>query len=174
MDDRVRQSLIFRRLEAFDDKGSFDCGIESLNEFFKKYAGQNQRLSIEITYVSVLPDQNRIVGYYTLSSGSIQFQNMPTELSKKLPRYPVPVVRIGRLARDSSVKGQGLGTLLLMNACERILRISEELGIHGIEVDAKDEKAKRFYQSFGFQELLDDELHLYISLKVIRSAFVQA
>ena len=94
--------------------------------------------------------------------------------NKKLPKYPIPIARIGRLARNLSVKGQGVGTLLLINAFERVLKISDELGINGIEVDAKDEHAKNFYQSFGFEELLDDELHLYISIKTIKAAFASS
>lgn len=174
MTDVDLDSIIFRRLEKSDDRAGFDCGVESLSVFLKKFARQNQRLSIGITYIATYPDDNTILGYYTLSAGDIQFKNMPTSLSKKLPKYPIPIARIGRLARNISVKGQGIGTLLLMNAFERVLKVSYELGINGIEVDAKDENAKNFYQSFGFEELLDDELHLYISLKVIKSAFTQS
>jgi len=165
------ESVIFRRLEKSDDRASFDCGVDELNVFIKKYARQNQRLSIGVTYIATYPEQNSILGYYTLSSGEVQFENMPQDLLKRMPRYPVPVVRIGRLARNLSVRGSGMGSLLLMDAFERILRISGELGIHGIEVDAKDEFAKSFYESFGFQELRDDSLHLYISLKLVRNAF---
>lgn len=165
------RSLLFKKLDKSDDRNSFDCGVKPLNDFIQRYARQNQKLSIGVTYVAVLPDDNKILGYYTLSSGDILFENIPKTIKKKLPRYPIPVARIGRLATDLSVRGQGIGKLLLIDAFSRILRISEELGIHGIEVDAKDENAKRFYQSFGFEELLDDDLHLYISLKTIKAAF---
>ena len=174
MTDMDTDSVLFRRLEKSDDKASFDCGVEPLNTYLKRFARQNQRLSIGITYIATYPGDNQILGYYTLSAGDIQFENMPEELNKKLPKYPIPIARIGRLARDLSVKGQGVGTLLLINAFERVLKISDELEINGIEVDAKDEHAKNFYQSFGFEELFDDELHLYISIKTIKAAFASS
>jgi len=171
MTDIALDSILFRRLEKSDDRSSFDCGVQPLNEFLQKYARQNQTLSISVTYIAILPPQNNILGYYTLSSADILFEHIPKNIRRKLPHYPIPVTRIGRLARDLSIKGKGFGKFLLIDAFARILRISEELGIHGIEVDAKDKRAKLFYQSFGFEELLDDDLHLYISLKTVKAAF---
>ncbi len=174
MTDRFIDNIVFRKLEKSDDRDSFTCGVDPLDDFIKRYARQNQKLSIGVTYIASLQDDNVILGYYTLSSGEIQFEKMPSRITKRLPRYPIPIARIGRLARDITMKGKGIGSLLLMDAFERILRISDELGINGIEVDAKDEKAKEFYKSYGFEELLDDDLHLYISIKVIRKAFTSS
>ncbi|MCK6510954.1 GNAT family N-acetyltransferase [Myxococcota bacterium] len=164
--------IAFQKLSASDDRSQFDCGNLELNEYLKKYARQNQDLSLGITYTAKREHEQTILGFYTLSSGQILFQDVPKELTKRLPRYPLPIARIGRLARDLSTKGTGMGELLLMDAFQRVLNVSEAMGIYGIEVVAKDAGAKRFYERYGFQELLDDPLHLFLSLKAIRNAFV--
>ena len=163
--------IVFQKLAASDDRTAFDCGVAPLNDFLKKYARQNQELSVGVTYIAKTEEQQTILGFYTLSSGQIFFQDVPEEITKKLPRYPIPIVRIGRLARDLSTKGTGMGELLLIDALKRILFLADALGIYGAEVHAKDIHAKRFYEQYGFQELLDDPLHLFLSIKAIRKAF---
>lgn len=153
-------------LNTQHDRGSFDCGEPSLNEFLHRYARQNAEKGLGRTYVAVLPGDPHIYGYYTIASGTIQFDVIP----EKLPRYPIPVVHLGRLAVDQQAKGQGLGKALLADALTRAGAIALQLGIYAVEVYALNEAAKEFYLKFGFTPLLDDHKHLYISLKKLRQA----
>ena len=114
--------------------------------------------------MALLPGVNRIFGHYTISSGSVKFENIP----EKLPHYPIPVAHLGRLAIDETAKGQGLGKALLFDALRRIAGVSEHLGIYAIEVYALNEPAREFYLKFGFEGLIDDEFHLYLPVKTLR------
>ncbi|MGH9899923.1 MAG: GNAT family N-acetyltransferase, partial [Pyrinomonadaceae bacterium] len=136
----------------------------SLNEFLKRFARQNDEKSISRTYVAVLPAEPKIYGYYSISSGSIQFDTIP----EKLPRYPVPVMHLGRLAVDVSAREQGLGKILLLDALRRAASVSKQLGIYAVEVYALNDAARTFYLKYGFTPLLDNELHLYLTMKAIR------
>lgn len=153
------------KLDKKHNRDSFDCGEESLNSFLFRFARQNDKKRISKTYVAVLPNDNRIYGYYTLASGSIKFEILPPE--NKIPKYPVPVVHLARLAVDKSTKGQGLGEFLLIDAFKQCLIVSRTLGIYAIEVIALSKKAKSFYLKYGFTELMDDKLHLYLSMEAV-------
>lgn len=142
----------------------FDCGEESLNVFLQNFARQNDEKGLGRTYVAVRPEQTEILGYYTVSSGSLSFENVP----EKLPRYPIPTAHLGRLAVDRTQKGKGLGSLLLIDALTKISLVSNELGIFAVEVYALNNSAKSFYLKYGFTELNDDPYHLYIPMKTVR------
>ena len=116
----------------------------------------------------MLPSKKTILEFTdtTLSSNSFGFEIV----SENLPRYPVPVVQLARLAVDRSVQGGRLGKALLFHAFERCIDIAEQLGIYAVEVYALNEKARAFYLSFGLTELKDDKLHLYITIKKIKRA----
>lgn len=120
------------------------------------------------------PDLTRILGYYTISPGAIEFSHAPTALSRKLGRYEVPVFRLGRLAIDLSMQGQGLGGDLLLAAAERALAVSEVVGGLALAIDAKDEKAARWYSGFGALPLLDDPLRLVLPLSIVRKEIDRA
>jgi len=157
-----------QKLSAGHDRAAFDCGKAPLNDFLQKYARQNQKQGISQTYVAVQPNTDKVDGYYTISSGAVEFASVPDDVRKGLPRYPVPVAHLGRLAVDKTVTGKGLGRLLLLDAMERIVRAADSIGIHAIEVWAKDDEAKSFYVKYGFVQLLDDQFHLYISIQTVR------
>lgn len=152
------------QLRADLDRESFDCGEPSLNDFLKRYARQNQEKDLGRTFVAVLADDPKIYGYYTLASGSVRFDTLP----QKLPRYPIPVIHLGRLAVDRAAKGQGLGKILLLDALARSAGIAHQLGTYAIEVYALNQEAKNFYLKYGFTAMLDDEYHLYLSMKDVR------
>ena len=162
------QDWQIEELSADHDRSAFSCGHESLDDFLKKFAGQNQKSGISKTYVAVRPGNPAVGGYYSISAGAVQFTNVPEELRKRLPKYPVPVAHLGRLAVDAGAQGHGLGELLLMDALARIVSAADSIGIHAVEVVAIDQNAKRFYLKYGFTELLDDPHHLYISIKMLR------
>ena len=151
-------------LSSQHDRNSFDCGEPSLNTYLRQYARQNDEKGLGRTYVAVEPGETRVEGYYTLSTGAVTFEQVP----EKLPRYPIPVVHMGRLAVDLRAQGKGLGELLLIDALKRAVQAAEQLGIYAIEVRALNERARNFYLKYGFTPLLDDELHLYLLMKVIR------
>lgn len=151
-------------LSSAHDRAAFDCGEASLNEFLKRYARQNDEKGLGRTFVAVLSGNAHVYGYYTLSSGAVKSETLP----EKLPRYPTPVALLGRLAVDESTKGQGLGKILLLDALRRRLLLADQLGIFAVEVHALNPQAKSFYLKYGFTPLLDDEMHLYLTLKDIR------
>lgn len=147
------------------DRQGFDCGDESLNLFLKRFARQNAEKGLGRTFVAVRNNDPKIYGYYTLSSNSFGFEIVP----EKLPRYPVPVVHLGRLAVDRSAQGERLGKALLFHALERSVGIAEQLGIYAVEVYAINDRARTFYLNFGLTELKDDSHHLYITIKDVRN-----
>ncbi len=149
----------------------FDSGIEGKNRFLSKYALQNSKGGLGRTYVAVKPpDVSTIYGYYTISSSTVKFENLP---SKHLPRYPIPSILIGKLAVDKTAQKQGLGTALVYDALKRAARIAGEIGVFLVEVKALDENAKNFYLKYDFVEMLDAPLHLYLNLKKIRKLLAE-
>jgi GNAT superfamily N-acetyltransferase len=157
-----------QRLHRGHDRSEFDCGNAPLNDWLRERAGQFDRKDLARTYVAVRPSESLVLGYYALSSHRVVYEALPTETIKGLPKIDVPVVLLGRLAVDRSVQGQGLGAFLLIDALRRTEQLAEQLGIRGIEVDATDESARKFYLKFGFSPLLDDPRHLLLSIHVIR------
>lgn len=152
-------------LERTHDRTSFDCGESALNDFLRNYARQNQTENVGRTWVATMPGERGVVGFYTLTVASVAREHFSAEELKRVPRYPVPVAHLGRLAVDRSVQKTGLGEHLLMHALEQILRVSQVVGIFAVEVRAKNERARRFYERYGFKAAQDDGLHLYLSVK---------
>jgi ribosomal protein S18 acetylase RimI-like enzyme len=148
------------------NRDSFDCGNSHLNDFIKTKASQYEKSNFAKIYLAKEENTNTIAGYYSLSAGSVELTNIPKEVAKKIPKHPkIPVALIGKLAVNKIYQGQGLGSFLLMDALDRIMKISSELGYFAVEVDAIDESAKNFYSKYGFESLLDDNKHMYITLK---------
>ena len=157
-----------RRLDKDHDRSTFDCGQRMLNAWLKDRAGQFDRRDLSRTFVATRPDEVLVVGYYVVSTHRVVYEARPAAKSQGLPRLDVPVVLIGRLAVDHTVQG-GLGALLLVDALRRSLRISEQVGIRAVEVDALDDAARNFYLKFGFRSLLDDPRHLFLPMHEIRN-----
>lgn len=137
------------------DISSFDCGVELLNVYLKTQMSQDLRKNLTVPVLAINAD-NKVIGFYTLSGGSISFSEFPENLQKKVGRYPVPISRIGRLAVDITMKGQGLGEELLMHAIDRARDVGQLQGTRAIIVDAKDAIAENFYLKYGFQKLTND------------------
>jgi GNAT superfamily N-acetyltransferase len=149
------------RFSARHDRSPFDCGEPSLNEYLQRYASQNDARFLGRTYVTVFPDTACISGYYCIASGAIEREAIP---DKKLPRYPIPVVRLTRLAVDKQAQGQRLGETLLLDVFQRCVQLSQHLGIYAIVVDALNDRARQFYLKYGFYEVQDDPLRLYLPM----------
>jgi GNAT superfamily N-acetyltransferase len=158
------------RLERGHVRDSFSCGKPPLDEFIHRLVSQYEKRNLGRTYVAVRPGDKQVLGYYTLASGAISFQNLPETSARKLPRHPVPVILLARLAVDLSVQGKGRGEGLLSDALRRGLSLADKLGIHAVEVDAIDQQAKAFYEKYGFEPLLDNEFHLFLPIATIQSA----
>lgn len=167
-----------RAIRESDSRSGFKCDKRPLDDYFRRHAWRNERAGIGRTYVldasedqasSGLPP---ILGFYTLSMASVVPTVVGPQLEGNLPRYPMPVALIGRLAVDKRAHRQGLGELLLMDALYRILEAAEIIGCLGILVDAKDVQAERFYERYTF-ETVDAATwprRMFLPLQVFRTA----
>ena len=151
-------------------KAPFNCGNQVLNDYFRFYSFKNDQLSIGKTFVA-LDDFDAVTGYMTLSNAQIEADLLPDAIRAKLPRYPVPAFRIGKLAVDLRYQGTGVGAWLLRAALEKALSVSTSVGLYAIIVDAIDGKAKAFYQKYGFIAFADHPLTLFLPLATIASAY---
>jgi GNAT superfamily N-acetyltransferase len=166
-----REEPIARR----HDRKGFDCGSQELNTYLERYARQNHQSGGAKTFVAVSPsDRTQVLGYYSISPGSIEFAPVPSGLTRKLGRYEVPVFRLTRLAVSRSLQGCGLGGELLLAAGTRSLAVAAEVGGVALAVGAKNAKAARWYKRFGAIGLLDDPLKLILPLTMIADAITAA
>lgn len=156
-------------LEKKYDKTKFTCGYELLDEYLKKQAKQDVNRDLSACFVLV--DKNDVVkGYYTLSANSIKRDEFSEDLIKKLPPsyVDIPTILLGRLAIDESIKGKGWGELILLDALNKSLLISESLGTVAVIVDPIDEKAQAFYSKYGFI-LLPGSGKMFLPMKTIKN-----
>ena len=162
------------RIEPLADRherGAFSCGSPPLDLFLRTQAGQYARKGVGRTYVAVEPDSPRVLGYYTLAASSIPFEHLPRDVSKRLPRHPVPTVLLGRLAVDVSVQRGGLGKVLLADAARRVLGVADQIGVVAVHVHAIDEAAQAWYLKYGFRPMLDLDRHLFLAVETLRREF---
>jgi predicted N-acetyltransferase YhbS len=149
------------------DRSVFSCGQPSLDEFLQARVSQYEKRRIGKTFVAVPSGEKRVIGYYTLAASAVPFEHLPAESARKLPRHPVPVVLLARLAVDRSAQGQRLGEGLLLDALERSLHLSASLGVHAVKVDALDDSAAAFYRKYGFTPMRDKPLHLFLPIATV-------
>jgi hypothetical protein len=164
---------IFEPLDKnIHNRRDFDCGVGVLNQFLQTKACKEMKQNLNTTYVLTTDEENAlkpIIGYYTVSASSLVLSAVPPHLAKHVPpNYQLPTVRIGRLARD--INYPKTGSTLLKDALLRIVKASGSIGIYGIEVDAKDEAARSFYEKFGFISLIDERYSLFLPLATILKA----
>ncbi len=146
-------------LGSHHDRSLFRSGVEALDRYFRTQAGQEARKNIAAPLVLVLPD-GAISGYYTLSSTAVKLNDLPPDVTRRLPRYPlIPATLLGRLAVDIRYRGKGYGRFLLADALHRVVR--SEIASFAVVVDAKDEAVRRFYERESFLPLLDQPMKLY-------------
>ncbi len=157
-------ALIVEPLGGRHDRAAFSCGLSELDRYLARQAGQDIRRRIARVFVCTAGDADAVLGFYTLSALSIDLASLPDDLSRKLPRHPVPCVLIGRLAVDRSAHGRGLGRMLLADAVKRTVAAGEAVAMHALIVDAANEDAKRFCERFGFVPLTDDPMRLFLPL----------
>ena len=155
-------ALCIELLEARHQRDEFDCGNDTLNDYLRRQAGQQQRRGFGKTYVALAGNGLEVIGFVTVSVGQVAARALPANL--KLPRYPAPMLRIGRLAVDRREQGKGIGQDLLAFALHLALEFSERVGLYAVVVDAKDEQAAAFYRRLQFEPTLDDGLCLFLPL----------
>ena len=131
--------LVFEKLEpAVHNRQQFSCGNEELDVFLKKYAAQNQRIDQSTTHVLVNTERREeILGFITLCSSALSIEDLnPSDLGR-LPRYPIPAIKIARLAVSSRFQGNKVGSALLGHAVRSALKVREDIGVRALIVDAK-------------------------------------
>lgn len=170
-------AIELRPLARDDDRSSFSCGQPELDRFFQHYAAQNQfKLHLSVTWVAVLED--RIVGFATVAASSLERAKVPSDrLRKRLPAYPLPVLRLARLGVDARAQGHGIGKALLRHVLTLAVEQRDRLGCVGVITDAKPE-AVGFYQTLGFTPvdgmregaLHGDPLPMFLAIDTIAAA----
>jgi GNAT superfamily N-acetyltransferase len=161
---------IIRLLSAEYRRDGFDCGDAALNDFLIRQAGQQQRLGFGKTYVALADDSVSVIGFITVSAGQIATALLPAK--SKLPRYPAPILRIGRLAVDTRHQGKGIGQDLLAFALRLAVEFSQRVGLYAVVVDAKHSKAQMFYVKLGFIACVDNSLSLYLPVATLEQSIV--
>ena len=137
-----------RALRERDNRASFRSGDADLDRFFQQFAGQNQfRHHLGVTYVAV--DDQNVLAFATVAAAHVEVDELPASVRRKLPRYPLPVLRLARLAVDRSAQGQGLGLQLLRFVLRLAVQMADDYGCVGVIVDAKPD-AVAFYAKYGF------------------------
>jgi GNAT superfamily N-acetyltransferase len=160
---------IITHLEKSHGKEKFKCGIDALDNYLKNQASQDIKKNVSVTYVLTTEKSDQVVGYYTLSSMGIFPGELPDELSRRLPRYPVlPGILLGRLAVDKNHQGKNIGVYLLLDALKRSLSVSHQIGSVAVIVDAVNDDAVDFYKKYEFIELPDNPHRLFLPLATIR------
>ena len=151
------------------DRSGFDCGIPALNTFLKVTARQHNDKGISRTFV--LTDTTpQILGFFTLTLCEVNAPKLPPTLAARYPNHGLPAVRLARLAVSRKQQGKGYGELLLAEAIHRTLLIADQAGLIGLFVDAKDDKARTFYERYGFLVLPEEPLRLFLPIATLRAA----
>ena len=157
-------------LDASHDRVGFDCGVEALNVYLRQVARQHIAKDIARTYVLVDEESRMpkpLLGFFTMSICQVHAVDIPPKWAKKLP-VNIPAIRLGRLAVANSHQGAGLGKSLLVEAIYKTAQASELTAGIGLFVDAKDAEAASFYAKFGFQEVPESPLKLFMPMETVR------
>ena len=161
--------LHIRPLDKQVDTASFSCGQVALDAYIQHFASQDVRRNVARVFVaSPQSAPHTFAGFYTLSAASVQCRDLPAAIARNLPQYPIPVALLGRLAVATAHQGQGVGSVLLVNACKKVLKARVMLAVAGLVVDAKDHDAARFYKHLGFTPLNQQAQRLFLSMQVLQ------
>lgn len=147
----------------------FDCGQDDLNRYLQQTAKQHQQKYISRTYVIVATEQpETILGFYTMTLSEIAFHKLNLKDQKKLPKAPLPVARLSRLAINKNQQGKGIGRLLLVDAVLKTVKLLTNFAVVALVLDAKDKQVVAYYRKFGFIESQDQPLLLYLPVKTLK------
>ena len=160
--------LRIEKLQRTHTVEAFTCGQPELDRFLIRYALQAQQVNSSQTYVGL--SDKTVIGYYTIVVGEVRHADAPARVVKGMPRHPIPLLVLARLAVHSEWQGRGIGAGLLLDALERTLQVADIVGVRALLVHAKDESAAAFYRHFGFVPSPTDSRHLFTLIKDIRAA----
>ena len=162
------RQLVIEPLNRDHNRETFNCGNDTLSNYLKQQATQDINRHVSRIFIARSPrNKTTILGYYTLSTLSIDLSDLPEKVARKLPKHPMPAALIGRLAVELSMQGHGFGQMLLANALKRTLAVAEEIGIYAVVVDAINKEAACFYTQYGFTHLAKDSRRLFLQLKTL-------
>jgi GNAT superfamily N-acetyltransferase len=164
----VTASLQIEKLHRSHIVERFTCGQPELDKFLIRHALQAQQANSSQTYVAV--SVGEVVGFYTIVAGEVRHAEAPARVVKGMPRHPIPLLVLARLAVHTKAQGRGLGADLLLDALLRTLQVADVIGVRALAVHAKDDQAAAFYRHFGFAPSATDERHLFMLVKDIRLA----
>ncbi|MDD9952338.1 MAG: GNAT family N-acetyltransferase [Zetaproteobacteria bacterium] len=163
-------NFLIRAIQKRDKTEDFDCGHQALNAFLKKTASQYHKKGY--ARIRVMVDKNDTVfAYNTLSSAQIVSAELSNVVVRQLPRHPMPVLLIGRLAVCRSQQGKGFGEEMLMDALKRSVETADTIGVFGVVVDPISNAAERFYARYGFQVCKNTPKRMFISVKTLKQLF---
>jgi GNAT superfamily N-acetyltransferase len=147
---------------------NFTCGQPELDRFLIRHALRAQQMNSSQTYVGL--SGKTVIGFYTIVAGEVRHVDAPERVVKGMPRYPIPLLVLARLAVHSEWQGRGIGAGLLLDALGRVLQAADIVGVRSLAVHAKDDSAAGFYRHFGFVPSPTDRRHLFLLMKDIRAA----
>jgi predicted GNAT family N-acyltransferase len=151
------------------DQAAFRCGVAELDAYLQQQAGQDLKRRLAAVFV-LTGDGKTVDGFYTLSAHSIRAVELPEDIAKKLPRFPLPVTLLGRMAVAARLRGQGMGEFLLLHALERALLGSRQVASWAVIVDAKA-GAREFFLKYDFIPLPEQPERLFLPMKTIERLF---
>ncbi len=155
------------------EREQFNCGEPALDVFLKTRARKHREQNLSSTFVAVGTGSVAVAGYYTLAERLIAFDDMPPALVRRLPRHPLPAILLGRFAVDLAHQRKGLGRLLLVDALCTSVAAADLVGVFAVLLDAKNERAKAWYQRHGFTPLPSKPLQLFMPIDAIRKRLPQ-
>lgn len=159
-------------LARHHQRQGFSCGEPELDDYLTRFARQHQDSGVARVFVAVDKAQpERVLGFHALTVGSVSRLNLPPEAARRFPSFPLPVARVARLAVDQRAQGRGLGDELFMDALFRCLRVSEEIGLMAVVIDAKHPGSRGFYTRYRFITLPDQPLTLWLPIGGLRALF---
>jgi GNAT superfamily N-acetyltransferase len=163
---------IIEPLGKAHDRAAFSCGVPALDDYLQRRASQDAKRRVAAPFMLIEDGGAAVCGYYTLSQMAVEIEDLPEDVTKKLLKYPmVPVTLLGRLAVDLRFRGQGLGEYLLMDALRRSWTLSREIAAMAILVDAKDETAASFYETYEFRRLPGRHDRLFLPMSMLDRLF---
>jgi predicted GNAT family N-acyltransferase len=163
--------MTIQLLSKSHQKSGFDCGKPLLDNYIRTQASQDVKRDLSACYVLTEDENNEVLGYYTLSSNSIERTSFPAKMTARLPPSygDLPTILLGRLALDKKIHGKRLGEYLLIHALNRCVEVSQTIGALAVVVDPIDEEAEEFYSSYGFI-LLPGSKKMFMAIKTIEES----
>jgi GNAT superfamily N-acetyltransferase len=165
---KLPKRLRWQRLQRDHPRRDFRCGEPEVDAWLRTKAWQHQKKHLSVTKV-LLDESNRIVGFYTLATGQVDFRDLPDDLTKRLPRRSLPVAVLAWLGVSTNHHGEGLGRILLAQALRDCYEAGDTFAFVAVILDCLTEKAKSFYQKWDFEEVPGHPYRLFVSYQQLEA-----